>query len=170
MNMVRGRSMPGVDPASPAAVAQYLNGAFPMQGHGGLYFTLWYGVYDRRSRSIAYCSAGHHPAYLVPPGRDEAIALRVPNVPLGVAPGARFTQESVAVPPGSSLYVFSDGVYEIELNGGGLWTLEAFAQALLAPPVPGVPETRRLKDAAHAVAKDPASFEDDFSMVVATFD
>lgn len=169
MNVIRGRSMPGVDPACPAQVAQYLNATFPMHRHGGLYFTMWYGVFDRRSRSITYCSAGHHPAYLVAPGSTRAQSLRVANVALGVAPSPRYAEATAQVAPGSSLYVFSDGVFEIELRDGGQWTVEDFAAQLVAPRRPGVPETQRLREAAHAVAKSPA-FDDDFSMVVATFE
>lgn len=169
MNVIRGRAMPGVDPASPAQVARYLNETFPMQRHGGLYFTMWYGVFDRRSRSIAYCSAGHHPAYLVAPGGGQPQPLRIPNVALGVAPSMPYSEASAEVAPGSSLYVFSDGVFEIETRDGGLWTVQDFAAQLLGPRKPGMPETQRLRDAAHAVAKNPA-FDDDFSMVVATFE
>jgi pSer/pThr/pTyr-binding forkhead associated (FHA) protein len=169
MNVIRGHAMPGVDAASPAQVAQYLNATFPMQRHGGLYFTMWYGVFDRRSRSIAYCSAGHHPSFLVAPGSGEPQPLRVGNVALGVAAGLRYSEASANVPPGSSLYVFSDGVFEIELRDGGQWSLEDFAAQVMAPRRPGVPETLRLREAAQSVAKSPA-FDDDFSMVVATFE
>ena len=157
MNVIRGRAMPGVDPASPAQVAQYLNATFPMQRHGGLYFTMWYGVYDRRSRTISYCSAGHHPSFLLAPGGAQAQSLRVPNVALGVASAVRYSEASVAVAPGSALYVFSDGVFEIELRDGGQWSLEDFTAQLMAPRRPGVPETQRLREAAHAVAKSAAA-------------
>jgi len=30
-----------------------------------LYLTVWYGVYDLETRTLAYGSAGHHPSYLV---------------------------------------------------------------------------------------------------------
>jgi sigma-B regulation protein RsbU (phosphoserine phosphatase) len=90
-------------------------------------------------------------------------------VALGVASSMRYSEASVEVAPGSSLYVFSDGVFEIELRDGGQWSLEDFAAHLVAPRRPGVPETQRLREAAHAVAKN-AAFDDDFSMVVATFE
>jgi serine phosphatase RsbU (regulator of sigma subunit) len=169
MNVIRGRAMPGVDAGAPARVAECLNAMFPMRSHGGLYFSMWYGVYDRRTRRLAYCSAGHHPSYLVAPDRREAVALRVPNVALGVAPSPRYAEGSVQVASGASLYVFSDGVYEVETREGAIWGLEGLAAALVAPRQPGVPETRRIEQAVRAAAKSPA-FDDDFSMVIATFE
>lgn len=167
-NVIRGRSMPGVDPASPSQVAAYLNATFQMASHDGFYFTMWYGVYDRRTRTLAYCSAGHHQSLLLGPDRAGARALRTPNLAIGVVPTARFAEDSVGVPAGSSLYVFSDGVFEIEMRDGGMWTIEGLAQVVAAPRSAGA-ETERLRDAARAIAKSPA-FEDDFSMVVATFE
>jgi pSer/pThr/pTyr-binding forkhead associated (FHA) protein len=166
-NVIRGRAMPGVDPASPAQVAQYLNATFQMTSHGGLYFTMWYGVYDRRTRALAYCSAGHHQSLLVPAERNAAQSLRTPNIAMGVIPAARFAEASVEVAAGSSLYVFSDGVFEIEMRDGEQWTIEALTEAVVGPRAAGA-ETERLRDVARGVAKSPA-FEDDFSMVVATF-
>ena len=167
MNVVRGGAMPGVDPASPAQVLGYLNQTFSMRSHGGLYFTMWYGVFDRRARTLVYCSGGHHPSLLVGPERTSAQPLWTANVAMGVASSAQFSEGSAQVPPGSSLYLFSDGVFEIEMRDGGQWTIEEFTQAVVAPRSAG-PETERLRDAARAVARQPA-FDDDFSMVVATF-
>jgi len=41
-----------------------LNAMFQMENHNGMFFTIWYGVYDRATE-LVYASAGHHPAYLV---------------------------------------------------------------------------------------------------------
>jgi pSer/pThr/pTyr-binding forkhead associated (FHA) protein len=169
LNVLRGGAMPGVDAGEPAQVAGYLNAMFQMRSHGGLYFTLWYGVYDTRSRSLAYCSAGHHASYLLAPGNGRAQALRTPNVPIGAVKSARFAADRVDVAPGSALYVFSDGVFEVETRAGGLWSIEELAQRIEGPAVPAEPETRRLLDAVRGVSRSP-TFDDDFSMVVARFE
>lgn len=168
INVVRGGAMPGIDPGEPAHVVASLNSMFQMRSHGGLYLTIWYGVYDLVSRSLTYCSAGHHPSFLVPPGRGEAVPLRLPNVPIGLTQAARFRSAQVDVAPGSSLYVFSDGVFEVETRAGGQWSIEDLAARILEPPVPAVPETQRLLEAVRGVAREPA-FEDDFTLLVATF-
>jgi serine phosphatase RsbU (regulator of sigma subunit) len=166
-NVIRSRAMPGVDATSPAQVAAFLNANFQMTSHDGFYFTMWYGVFDRRARTLTYCSAGHHQSLLLAPDRTSARALRTPNIAMGVAPTFQFAEATAAVPEGSSLYVFSDGVFEIEMGDGGQWSIEAFTQAVAAPRT-AAPETERLYEVVRSVAKSPA-FDDDFTLVVATF-
>jgi pSer/pThr/pTyr-binding forkhead associated (FHA) protein len=63
MNTLRQRTLPGVDFGDPAQVLEQLNAVFPMDGHGGMFFTIWYGVLDLATRELRYSSAGQHPAY-----------------------------------------------------------------------------------------------------------
>ena len=53
----------------PAKVAQELNNLFPMEGQGGLYFTMCYGVLNTATRELRHVSAGHPPLVYVPPNR-----------------------------------------------------------------------------------------------------
>lgn len=169
MNQLRQRSLPNTDMAQPELVLSTLNELFQMEDHDGLYFTIWYGVYDARTRRLNFASGGHHPAYLVPPDRPAAIPLRTRNLIIGAMPGMDFVRGSVAVPPGASFYLFSDGVYEILDKDGAQWTIEDFTSLILQPPIPGLSEPQRLYQAVCKQAQ-PATLEDDFSLVVVTFD
>ncbi|MFL5521460.1 MAG: PP2C family protein-serine/threonine phosphatase [Gemmatimonadales bacterium] len=168
INTLRQSSLPGIDMRDPAAVAGYLNAVFPMESHGDMYLTLWYGVYDRVKRTLAYSSAGHHPSYLVGPARDSIKPLKTRNVVIGARRDHKFAVDSTDVPPGSRLYVFSDGIFEVDLPEGGQLGLEGVEPLLLAPAIPGTSEPVRLLDAIRARCAG-APFEDDFTLVVATF-
>ena len=167
-NVLRRDALPGVDMRDPAKVAAYVNATFQMQSHGGLYLTLWYGVYDIETRKLRYCSAGHHPSYLVPPARDSAIGLKTRNVVIGATPAFEFESASVDVPHGSRLYVFSDGIFEIEAKNGEQWNIEHVVPLFLEPPVEGMTEPERLLQSIRTQARSP-DFEDDFTVLVATF-
>lgn len=169
MNQLRQRSLPNTDMAQPELVLSTLNELFQMEDHDGLYFTIWYGVYDARTRRLNFASGGHHPAYLVPPDRPAAIPLRTRNLVIGAMPGMDFVRGSVTVPAGSSFYLFSDGVYEILDNDGLQWSIEDFTSLILQPPVEGVSEPERLYQAVCKQAQ-PTTLDDDFSLVVVTFD
>jgi sigma-B regulation protein RsbU (phosphoserine phosphatase) len=140
---------------------------FPMDRHGGMLLSLWYGVFDLAARSVAFTSAGHHPAFLVDPGRESATALDVSNVLIGMMPGYGYRGGSAEVPRGSSLYLFSDGVFEIE-HGGREGTLDDFLPLLTTRSEPGKADSQRILDAVKARTGRQA-FEDDFTLVVATF-
>jgi serine phosphatase RsbU (regulator of sigma subunit) len=145
-----------------------LNARFPMDSHNGLYFTMWYGVYNASTRTLAYGSAGHHPAFLVPIDRHEAQPLGMPALMIGILPDQAYEVQETVVPPGSRLFLFSDGAYEIVTKDQQRWGLSEFLPLLLDPVVPGQPETERVyRRVREAAASGP--LEDDFSLIAVTF-
>jgi serine phosphatase RsbU (regulator of sigma subunit) len=168
MNVLRQRALPETDFKRPADVVRRLNAMFPMEQHASMFFTIWYGVFDLERRVLDYCSAGHHPAYLVSQDRATMNALRTPNLAVGVMQDAEFVAGSSEVPSGATLYVFSDGVFEIVTRTGVRWELDDFLPLVRAPTLPGVGEPRRL----HACVREAAragGFDDDFSLLTVTF-
>jgi hypothetical protein len=169
MNVLRQRALPDTDMAQPAAVLRALNEMFQMERHAEMYFTLWYGVFDPESRRLDYACAGHHAAYMAPADRSGIIPLRTRNPMIGAVSGRSFLSDSVEVPAGASLYVFSDGVFEIVTKDDQQWGLQDFLPLLLQPSAKGVSEGERLFDEVVRVAR-PGGLDDDFSLVVLTFD
>ena len=168
MNILRKRALPGTDMANPAAVLAALNAMFPMEEHAEMYFTMWYGVFDRESRQLDFATAGHHPAFLIDKTRRSAAALRARGGLIGAVSGARYTAERVVVPQRSMLYLFSDGVFEIVTIDGLECGLNDFVPVLLEPPVEGLSESQRLYRAVRRQARP--GLDDDFSMMVLEFD
>ncbi len=168
INVLRQGALPGTDFRKPVQVVENLNAMFQMEDHGGMYVSLWYGVYGIEARHLDFCSAGHHPGFLVTSERARALPLKTKNVVIGATPGYPFKSASVDVPPGSALYVFSDGVFEITTRQGEQWSLDDVVPLLLAPEVPGCPEPERVYRAVQSESRT-AALEDDFSMVVVTF-
>lgn len=169
MNQLRQRALPNTDMAQPELVLSTLNELFQMEDHAGFYFTIWYGVFNTATRELVFASGGHHPSYLVPPAHDSAAPLKTKNVIIGAMPAMEFRQQSVFVPPGASLYVFSDGVYEIIDKNDKQWAIDDFVDLILAGPEPGVSEPDRLYREVSSRAQ-PHTLDDDFSLVVFTFD
>jgi sigma-B regulation protein RsbU (phosphoserine phosphatase) len=83
-------------------------------------------------------------------------------------PGYDFKAGRVEVPPGSSLYLFSDGAFEIEAADGREWGIGDLVKLLAEPREAGVPESRRILETVKTRTGRQA-FEDDFTLVVATF-
>jgi serine phosphatase RsbU (regulator of sigma subunit) len=168
MNVLRQRALADTDFKRPAEVVKRLNAMFPMEEHASMFFTIWYGVFDAARRVIDYCSAGHHPAYLLSSDRRHLSELRTPNLAVGVMPDTDFIAGSAPVDAGASLYVFSDGVFEIITAKGDRWELDDFLPLIRAPAEPGMSEPKRL----HARVRDVArrgGFDDDFSLLTVTF-
>ncbi len=144
LNLLRQRALPDTDFSQPAQVLDRLNRVFQMDSHGGLYFTIWYGVYDARAGRLTHAGGGHHPAYLRSPQGDALLPLQVRNPPIGVMPESRFGQQTVDVAPGSRLYAFSDGAFEFVDKTGRSRGLSDFVPLLTEPGAPGVRRQRRV--------------------------
>lgn len=168
LNVLRQRALPHVDFKNPSEVLASLNVRFPTYDHNGLYFTMWYGVYDTTTRVLSYGTAGHGPAILVPAGKHETQPLGMSAMMIGMMPDQTYEVAQVAVPEGSTLFVFSDGAYEIVTKDGDRWELENFLPLLTAASIPRVTEPDRVYQAIKQVVK-PGPLDDDLSLLALTF-
>ena len=168
LNMLRQRALPGVDFTNPAAVLSSLNSRFQMGDHDGMFFTIWYGVYHVGARDLDYTTAGHHPAYLVPADKTTVDPLGVPALIVGAIPDVAYEVGRTKVPRGSTLYVFSDGVFEIVTKEQQQWRLRDFIPYLGEPTLTGIPEPERLYRVVKERAR-PGLLDDDFSLLTVTF-
>jgi serine phosphatase RsbU (regulator of sigma subunit) len=165
-NVLRQRMLPGVDFRDPAAVLRGLNRMFPMERHNNLFFTMWYGIYDVAKRTVSFATAGHHPAFLLAPGATQPVPLGTRNPSIGIAADREVDAARVSVAPGSSLFLFSDGVFEITDQDGAEWDLSQILSMLPVMAAPGGP--RRLYDTVRKAAK-AGPLEDDFSALSIRF-
>jgi serine phosphatase RsbU (regulator of sigma subunit) len=168
LNVLRQRALPLVDFKNPSEVLASLNDRFPTSDHNGLYFTMWYGVYDTGTRELSYGTAGHGPAILVPADKHETEPLGMSAMMIGMMPDQTYDVARVTIPPGSTLFVFSDGAYEIVTKDGDRWELENFLPLLTAPSVPQLTEPERVYQAIKEVVK-PGPLDDDLSLLALTF-
>jgi sigma-B regulation protein RsbU (phosphoserine phosphatase) len=104
----------------------------------------------------------------VPADRGESIPLWTRNLAVGITPDYAFRSESMEVPPSSTLYLFSDGVYEIDTADGRRWDLDDFIPLLAHPRVAGLTEPQRLYQAVQQVARR-GPLEDDFTLLAVDF-
>ncbi|MFK8111055.1 MAG: SpoIIE family protein phosphatase [Rubripirellula sp.] len=96
---------------APAEVAAELNSRFPMEDQGNLYFTMFYGVLNRKTGELRYVSAGHVPPVHVPAG-GEPVLLPAEGFAVGWLEDIEMDEERVVLQPGDRLFLFSDGVPE----------------------------------------------------------
>jgi len=166
-NAIRSQTLPNTDFHSPARVLAALNDAFQMEHHNNLYFTIWYGVFDRRTRQLQYASGGHPPAFLISP-EGELTKLMTNNLLIGGLPESTYQGNSTTVGPGANLYVFSDGVYEVDPPEGKMWTLDELGEYLLSHKVEKAEDIDALYRKMQAY-HGQSILEDDFSMLAIHF-
>jgi sigma-B regulation protein RsbU (phosphoserine phosphatase) len=133
LNLLRSRALPQINYYQPSDVLRGLNETFQMTQRNDKYFTIWYGVYNRFNRQLVYASAGHPPAILLSgkPASDVQVKrLKTLGLPVGMFPDADYADERCEVVEPSTLYIFSDGIYEINQSDGTIWGLDPFVELL----------------------------------------
>ncbi|MBD2562840.1 MULTISPECIES: SpoIIE family protein phosphatase [Nostoc] len=133
LNVLRSQSLPNTNLCQPSEVLKALNHAFQMRNHGDKYFTIWYGVYHRLKRQLIYANAGHPPALLLSNTSTTSIQVKQLSsldLPIGFLPDIQFEDAVFEIEENSTLYIFSDGAYEINQSDGKIWGIDAFIDLL----------------------------------------
>lgn len=130
LNTLKTQTIPNADFGDPAQVMEALNDIYEMEKHNNLYFTLWYGVFNKTTRELVYGSAGHPPALFMP-REGGVVELMTENMFIGGMAGIDYSMATIQVPVNSKLYIFSDGVYEITRSDGSIWNLEGLKGYLM---------------------------------------
>ena len=117
---------------APGACLARLNTLLGADNDQMLFVTLFYGILDTRTGSFVYANGGHNPPYLI---GSEGVAKPLAStggMALAVVDGIDFAESEVALPPGSAIVMYTDGVTEAFDGDGALYgeaRLEAALQA-----------------------------------------
>jgi phosphoserine phosphatase RsbU/P len=175
LNILRSRSLPNTSFYQPSEVLNALNQTFQRNNdsefYDDKYFTIWYGVYELSTRQLTYSSAGHPPAILLSTSSDGQIQvkhLKTPSIPIGLFPEAEYTSERCQIDLPSMLYVFSDGLYEIQQPDGTVWGLEAFANLVASYGLQTHSTLDRLIDRIRTLRSEDI-WDDDLSVMQLSF-
>lgn len=169
INQIRSGGVPNVDQRDPAALLSALNNIYLMEKQNGLYFTLWYGVYQVSTRRLKHASGGHPPALLVdrPDGAPRSRRIVSTNLIIGAFEDVAYVADEVEVPQGAQLFVLCDGCYEIESVAGRELSYQDFEDFMRAEA--HAPEgLQKLFHWAQA-QQGGGSLPDDFSIVRVQF-
>ncbi len=171
MNVLRSHALPNVDFRDPGAVLSGLNETFQMERQNNMYFTIWYGVYNRPSHKIVFARGGHPPAVLITGDSREtatAIELKSPGMVIGSMSGLKYKNNEQTLGCFARLYIFSDGVYELDKPDGTMWQLGEFVESILETTRRDAHRVNSVLERATAV-QGSDSFEDDYSLVCVDF-
>jgi len=171
MNALRSQSLPDTDFKDCKQVLESLNLAFPGEDNNDMFFTIWYGVYKKSTRELTYASGGHPPALLFggnATGNSEASLLRTPCYVIGGMPEVTYEKRECTISKHDKLYIYSDGVYEVEKPDGSMWRLEEFTDFMINNRSEGQSTLDHLYRYANKL-KQSDDFEDDFTIVEVSF-
>jgi len=153
----------------PADLVARLNNEL-CEGNDTLTFvTLFLGFFNRRSGEVIFCNAGHNPPYRVGPEGAEMLEVE-PAMAVGVQEGIPYSNQSLRLQAGETLFLYTDGVTEAMDAGEKLYS-DKRLQATLSglDHLPSEAMCREiLADVARFVGDNEQS--DDITMLALRFD
>lgn len=174
-NVLRSGSLIKADFHSPSEVLNALNGTFRMESQNQMYFSIWYGVYNRKTRELQFAGAGAPPAVLVnyhdPESRDRACIaeLSTENMIIGVDDDHEYVSSTCRVPEKSALYLFSDGSYEVRKKNGQMLDFQEYKELLIAHQRKGFGDLEPLVNQIKGLSQKD-HFDDDVSLLALFFE
>lgn len=131
MTVLNTQMMANTNFADPAQVLMALNNAFLMEKHNNMFFTIWYGVYNKKDREIVYSNGGHPPPVLMTGEDDNTMSkelMKGEGLVVGAMPNTQYTNEKSKVGKQNRLFIFSDGVYELTRKDHTYYNYDLFNQ------------------------------------------
>ena len=121
-------------PGSAAAIVTDMNRylAADVQD-SGRFMTLFFLAIDPRARAIRWVRAGHDPALVYLPSRDEFHDLKGDGLALGVDPGGTYAERIFPrLEPGQIMVIATDGIFEARDREGDMFGRERLQETVYA--------------------------------------
>lgn len=115
------------DPTTPSLLLNHLNHHLTSRytAESGHFVTAFYGIYDERTRSLTYSSAGHNPPRLRSCGEWKVTPLdQATSLPLGFMPSVEYRDHTITLRSGDRVVFYTDGITEAANSTGELFGTE----------------------------------------------
>ena len=113
---------------SPAQVLNHANRVLADENDAMTFVTLFYGIYDPRTKEFQYANGGHNAPIIVRPGPRTELLEATGGIPLGVDEEFEYQESTITLEPGAMVVMYSDGVSEAERTDGGMFEMERFCK------------------------------------------
>lgn len=142
--------------ADPAKAIAMLNDQMIRGGLGDRFVTLTVAVLDPKVHTATFVNAGHiNPRLYRTRSKEllDAISTDLSGLPLGVMPGYEFESVNLALEPGDTISLVTDGVTDAMAPSGVMFGLEAVDRCLVADNAAGARPLRTGERLVHAVRR-----------------
>ncbi len=169
LNMLSLQKIEELDLLSPATVLIALNKKFRMKDHGKLFFTMWYGVWNKKTRNLTYSTAGHPPGILYNYSAAFSDHLETGGVVIGTGmDNLTYNEKTIEINHRADLYIFSDGIFEYTNKSRRKAEFEDWDKLLRESRLIGIKDSYNLVEQVKTVSADH-ELDDDCSLLHLTF-
>ena len=145
----------------PQKAMEQVNQLLSENNSESMFVTVWLGILDIPSGKLTAVNAGHEYPILKKPGGRYELFRDKHGMAVGMIEGIRYREYELTMEPGSSLFVYSDGLPEANNSAEELFGPERTLDALNAVPEAGPEETlKAVKRAVGAFVGEAPQFDD----------
>jgi sigma-B regulation protein RsbU (phosphoserine phosphatase) len=137
----------GLSGDGPGACLERVNDLLEAENDQAMFVTVFYGVIDLSSRTMAYANGGHNPPMLLQADGTVRSVEPLGDPILAVVPGAGFREARLDLQPGDALLLYTDGLTEAFSAAG-----EEFGEPRLTAALAGAKGGEAAAVADHCIA------------------
>ncbi len=113
----------------PSVAIQILNQRFQSDAHAMQYFTMVYGIIDKRDGRTVMAQAGHPPPVYLKQGLN-AVLIGSGGYPVGMFPDLDYEEDEIYLSKGDRLFFYSDGITECTNEKNEQFSIERLMRLL----------------------------------------
>ena len=98
----------------PEVIVSLINESMADMNESDMFVTLFVGVLDLDTGQLHYCNAGHEEPLLI--GKGVSLLPTKNNIPVGTMPGWHYEGQETIIDPGTTIFLYTDGLTEAENN------------------------------------------------------
>ncbi len=144
---------------SPAALLTQVNRALYDQDMDMQFITSFYAIFDPENAILKYAIAGHPPPFLRK-ASGQVKELDGRGIALGIRVDARYEDISLALAPGDSLVVFTDGVTDANSPSQEYYNMAQLEKAISSAPAEARALLNHLKSKLIDWVKEAPNYDD----------
>ena len=151
---------------NPERLMSVINSSMAARNESLMFVTLFAGALDLETGELKYCNAGHNVPVVLEDGVPRFLETDA-NVPVGIMSDWKYSLQSTVLSPGSTLFLYTDGLTEAARVDGSLFGEERVFSCLT-----GLNATTSSKDIVAHISAAVESFvgdaeqSDDLTMLV----
>lgn len=116
--------------STPAQVLHHVNELLLKIGESSLFVTVLYGILDKRTSQFSYARAGHELPIIVTADGNTQIAPYEQGQLMGILEDLILDEQSVSVPQGGMILLYTDGVIDARHTNGESFGLERLLEVI----------------------------------------
>lgn len=100
--------------SDPCRIVTRMNDIMARDNDNSVFVTFFVGVLDLETGHLSYCNAGHKDPFLLSGNTLSAALTKKRQFPVGSLPDVVYTQQEMTIAPGTTLFLYTDGLDEAE--------------------------------------------------------